>query len=470
MNTNAAPDGVGTDPREMGNGIDAYLGDNGLNHLFVRHTEVSPTFDFVIEEITRSQDVTLLLGFYAIQSVDAIPDTGFVVHWRRIGGHYLTVAGVSDPDADFKEEGFAGFLRRPDHNHDGDGDPNSSTFFRHKEYNHTRHNDERQASQDFVNVVLAFTPVGEWHLELNNNPTLYADIQSFFHLDDAGGSFDAGESFVTPAFLSANGLPTPAVGQIYTASEAAIVVSPAGPQACCFPNLSCSSLSPPDCVAQGGEPQGRGFACLGNNNAAPGDDLCEPCPAATIVQSNPQDGTLDARQPHGLLNELPRQGIGAPGEPGSAREPIVLLLNPPLDGVERCFRLCETRNDPLLGPNAVDAVTSLGAGGYEIVLDHAITAGGVTTIRYRGDGYLDYTAHPANVDANGTVDMLDMIMMIDCCLLQLCAPISLEHGCDIDRSGLIAPLDALREADLMNGAHLYSVWRGTPLPFNSSCP
>lgn len=479
MNTNDPPAGVGTDPRDLGSGIDAYLGDNGLNHLFVHHNEASPTFDFVVEEITRSQDVTLLLGFYAVQSVDPIPNTGFVVHWRRFGGHYVTVAGVdplnrrvavSDPEGDFKEEGFFGFLRRPDHNHDGDGDPGTNTFFRHKEYNHTRHNDERRASHDFINAVSAFTPVGDWHLELNNNPTLYADIQSFFHVNDAGGSFDAGESFVTPAFLSANGLPTPAIGQVYTAVEAGVVVSPADPQACCFTGFSCSSLSPPDCVVQGGEPQGGGVACMGNNNPTPGDDLCEPCPAATIAQANPLNGTVDSRQPNILLDELLRQGIGAPGEPGSAREPIVLTLNPPLAGVNRCFRLCETRSDPQLGPNAIGAVTALGAGRYEIVLDHPITAGGVTTIRYRGDGFVAYTAHPANVNAAGPVESLDMTVLINCCLLQQCSAPWGDYSCDVDHSGLVAPLDALRAADLMNGAHTFSTWSGTPLPVNSSCP
>jgi hypothetical protein len=137
---------------------------------------------------------------------------------------------------------------------------------------------------------------------------------------------------------------------------------------------------------------------------------------------------------------------------------------------EGCFNICETKADPLLGANTIQAVTYQGAGVYELVLDHAIPAGGVTTIEYLGDGsFIEYIAHPANVDGGAFIDASDIQEHIDCCLSAGCAAWG-AYSCDIDRSNLVTPADTLGVIDLMNGTQLWEPWFGTPLPTRGTCP
>jgi hypothetical protein len=109
---------------------------------------------------------------------------------------------------------------------------------------------------------------------------------------------------------------------------------------------------------------------------------------------------------------------------------------------------------------------------YELVLDRAITAGGVTTIEYLGDGsFIDYTAHPANVNADSFSNASDIQDHVDCCLNDFCAPVwGVKYSCDIDRSGLVTPADALAVVDLLNGTQAWDVWLGSPLPTRGTCP
>lgn len=71
----------------------------GLDHTYYESTLFRPEFDKVEKEVKRSQDVIMLLGFYDMDC-------------RRIGGHYVTMAGVcsskmqiaiSDPFFDHNE-------------------------------------------------------------------------------------------------------------------------------------------------------------------------------------------------------------------------------------------------------------------------------------------------------------------------------------------------------------------------------
>jgi hypothetical protein len=52
-----------------------------------------PTFEWVEEEVERSEDVILLLGFWQ----DYNPDPS-IEEWVRLGGHYVTVAGINSAD------------------------------------------------------------------------------------------------------------------------------------------------------------------------------------------------------------------------------------------------------------------------------------------------------------------------------------------------------------------------------------
>ena len=241
--------------------------------------------------------------------------------------------------------------------------------------------------------------------------------------------------------------------------------------ACCLPSGLCGLATSAQCEAVGGTPLGPGSVCRGDLDQNGIDDACEPCPQATIAGAAPRDGTVDARQPNSATAPLPRQGIGSPGEPGTNRESIVIVLNPRVPDAEGCFSPCETREDPLLGPNSIQSVTYHGAGVYELVLDHAITAGGVTTIEYLGDGsFMDYTAQPANVDGGSFSDASDIQEHIDCCLSGLCTPVWGTYSCDIDRSLLVTPADILAVIDLLNGTQEWDIWLGSPLPTQGTCP
>jgi hypothetical protein len=107
---------IGTDPvngthiDSMQAGIRRLLRDKNLDDVFYEHTLIdstrNPEFFYIIEyEIERCQDVILLLGFWE----EYPPESG---EWWRIGGHYVTCAGVcsdsmkimfSDPDFDQQE-------------------------------------------------------------------------------------------------------------------------------------------------------------------------------------------------------------------------------------------------------------------------------------------------------------------------------------------------------------------------------
>jgi hypothetical protein len=218
-----------------------------------------------------------------------------------------------------------------------------------------------------------------------------------------------------------------------------------------------------------------GTLCRGDADQDGTDDACESCPTATIVGSAPQSGTVDSRQPNARNIALPRHGIGSPGGGSARRESIMLLLDPPVPDAEACFDVCETADDPAVPTNTIGSVVSHGPGIYEIVLDHAISAGGVTTIEYLGGGsFVEYIAHPANVNPEGDPNEsgpADVVEHLNCCLSGLCEPVWGEYSCDIDRTRLITPADLLAVVDLLNGTQIWNPWLGVPLPTRGdTCP
>ncbi len=239
--------------------------------------------------------------------------------------------------------------------------------------------------------------------------------------------------------------------------------------ACCVPSGLCGVATEQNCLGIGGTPLDPGLSCRGDWNGNGVDDACEPCPDATIIDASPPNGTVDARQPHSSNDSLLGQGIGSPGEAGAQREPIIISLDPPIGGGEDCFELCETAADP--APNAIAAVTYLGGGLYEIVLDRPITVHAVTTIQYQVDGsFVEYTSHPANINGADQAVPGEVLELIDCCLDDVCTPTWGNHSCDIDHSEQATPTDILRVIDLLNGADLFDAWNGTALPANTPCP
>ncbi len=224
----------------------------------------------------------------------------------------------------------------------------------------------------------------------------------------------------------------------------------------------------PDCNANGlpddmDLADGTSLDC--NADGIPDECGCQHNPrVATILHAVPINGTIDARQPHPVETPLVCQGIG------SRDDPIYIQLDPPEGRNDGCFNVCETAQDRSLAPNSVRCVTPLGEGRYELVLDHPITAGAVTTIEYVGDhSFVSYISHPGNVNADATADPHDVAALVDCLGGQT-EGIHGIYSLDIDHSGMFTPADMLRLIDLLNGGDQYEAWNSSNLPVNADCP
>ena len=127
----------GTNVFDMERCIDNWLNDTGLNNTLYEHTVKMPTFEYVEEEVEKSQDVILLLGFWEEQ------EEGY---WKRIGGHYVTVSGVN---SNLSKIAFS--------------DP---CFDRsNPAANSTWHNNASNVSHDVYNVIPSYSPGGTWKIE-----------------------------------------------------------------------------------------------------------------------------------------------------------------------------------------------------------------------------------------------------------------------------------------------------------------
>jgi len=151
MNTSIS---TGTDVFDMEHGIREYLNATGYNDSYYEVTVEMPDFYWIEEEVERCEDVILLLGFWTAYD-DYMPPN----EWWRVGGHYVTCAGVnsagmqlgiSDPFLDNAEAGGPGRVPVPHPAHPGNG---------------TVHNDTQYVSHDIYDVNLSFTPGGMWALE-----------------------------------------------------------------------------------------------------------------------------------------------------------------------------------------------------------------------------------------------------------------------------------------------------------------
>ena len=115
-----------------------------------------PTWDWVVEEVERSEDVILLLGFWQENAGG---------EWKRLGGHYVTVPGINAADLQiafsdpFRDNAGAGGLGRV----------LSGTLITHNPPHlglSNVHNDAGNISHDFYTVTLAaLSPGGLWEIE-----------------------------------------------------------------------------------------------------------------------------------------------------------------------------------------------------------------------------------------------------------------------------------------------------------------
>jgi hypothetical protein len=205
MNTNPLS---GTEVHDMKRGIDTYLNAKGMNAYFYTHLYKQPTFEVVETEVTKCQDVVLLLGFWQN------PAPGI---WTRFGGHYVTVAGIdsatrfvmmSDPYIDAAEplpHGTGGpgrVLPPPPHPH-----PPVPPD--------TVHNDTLYVSQDmYMASVSSPSPGGLWNFPDYNQYLLPPDLFANFQKQNFPTEFLSQFASFNPGLL------------VYTEVEYAVVTSP----------------------------------------------------------------------------------------------------------------------------------------------------------------------------------------------------------------------------------------------------
>jgi len=149
MNTSS----TGTDVFDMEKGIREYLNATGYNDSYYEHTEPMPDFGWIAEEVERCQDVILLLGFWQAYDDQAPPE-----EWWRIGGHYVTCAGVNSNDWQLG-------ISDPFFDNAGAGGPGVVPVPHPYPHNSSVHNDTQYVSHDIYNVTPSFTPGGWWALQ-----------------------------------------------------------------------------------------------------------------------------------------------------------------------------------------------------------------------------------------------------------------------------------------------------------------
>ncbi|MCD6344212.1 MAG: hypothetical protein J7M17_01215, partial [Anaerolineae bacterium] len=142
---------TGTDPISMFHGIHRYLRDKGLWDDYIVTLVDHPAFKWVADEVMRSEDVILLLGFYEWRELED--------RWARVGGHYVNVAGVdpggliafSDPAIDAAGQGWPGRVL-------------SGTLILPHQPGHASyvHNDAGNVSHDVYPITTTNSPGGDW--------------------------------------------------------------------------------------------------------------------------------------------------------------------------------------------------------------------------------------------------------------------------------------------------------------------
>ncbi len=159
---------TGTTVNDEQAGINAFLAKYQLGGKLYEHTEDPdqypnwlPYFSYIEEEVERSQDVKLDLGFWHVDEAIPMGNNQWRVTWSRRGGHAVTVAGVdsqnfllaiSDPDNDAAENGGLGVIRPVPGGHLLH--PNDTSV----------HNNEANASHDIYTVGPSPSPGGKMGL------------------------------------------------------------------------------------------------------------------------------------------------------------------------------------------------------------------------------------------------------------------------------------------------------------------
>ena len=226
--------------------------------------------------------------------------------------------------------------------------------------------------------------------------------------------------------------------------------------ACCVPWGGCEIKFEEDCLAVGGDYKGDNTKCE--------EGICDTvtCPDGSITWIDPEDGMTDARQPRKVDDAGFLQGIDT------------VMASGPEDAADlSCWSLCETLAEG--ADNGIAGVTEDTPGNYTITLNRRITPGAVTKITYTPDSDPPSTGTfislPADSNADGVANTVDILALIDCCLNLVCTPPYGDYSCDIDQSLVVNSADILRLIDLLNGAGAFDrAWNLTTVHDEGECP
>ncbi len=203
---NCLPGGFGTNIHQLALGMQQWITNAGLQSRYIISQHPAPTFEQIRDSVLHSQDVILLLGFW--QEIPGNPP-----YCTRIGGHYVTVAGVcttstriciSDPYFDHAEGEPPAGSAHPSIVH------NDAQFVSgpHGTMNHDVYNVAPRLFQCPNQPI----PLG---LEITDYPDNFADIIQFERMNQP----------IEPPLI---GTPQPGL-PVYTMIEWATVVCPTKP-------------------------------------------------------------------------------------------------------------------------------------------------------------------------------------------------------------------------------------------------
>jgi hypothetical protein len=163
----------GTDVDSMQSGLNRYFEDYDFS--LQENTYLKPDFYEMGDSLKECQNIILLLGFWQLGGVE----------WRRVGGHFVTLAGtctdstkvgLCDPARDAAETGWPGRIRPPDeHPSHPVGD--------------TLHNDPQYVSQDIYWALVESFSAGNWRL------VFYQDFEEIAPFE--GQNFQPGQDTVS---------------------------------------------------------------------------------------------------------------------------------------------------------------------------------------------------------------------------------------------------------------------------------
>lgn len=224
---------AGTTPDQMYSGVTAYILSKGLDASYVVTEKGQPAYSWTADEIRRSEDVTLLLGFWQHE------ETGALV---RIGGHWVTASGISGSDP---ANGLVA-ISDPIRNNAEDGGPGRVFPGAHIDSHPVSvgtsgdplHNDTQYISQDAwspVALVQPFSSIGEWglpgYIDSTDLPGACTELAVF-------------EGKNVPSEYTNQGGPcSPNNGTIITVVEYAVAVSPKANTLMCTPTTNIAAVT-----------------------------------------------------------------------------------------------------------------------------------------------------------------------------------------------------------------------------------